>query len=156
MALDSISKLGQKLGGTQRDVEELQQNVSPDEVTPIDNIRLSESIRFTGTLTVSKLRMSNIWQVGHPEFGVITDDDGYIDEEQTLMGYLIGPWCILSHPVWCYLDDCLLSDENEDVYEKTFMSEYDIHKNVNFALVLNPVTNITNNSADAEAELVEV
>ena len=56
--------------------------------------------------------LTGVMIVGHPVYGEVG-------------AYKIGPYCIVSHPVWAMVNDCLVAS-SADVYEKTLLNTYTV------------------------------
>lgn len=128
MALSETSKLAGTISTLKTEQDDIKENIAPDSSEALNSLQFSENIRITGNLTVTKRRMSNVYQVGHPTFGAI----GSLGITAPISmpvefpeGYPIGPWCILGHPEWAMLSDCLIAD-NADNYERTLLNTYTI------------------------------
>lgn len=143
MALDGVSKLGSFIGEIKSDQGTLQENISPNEENPIDTLFFSERLQTSSVVSLFQSRMSDVLIVQHPIFGVIETG-----------AYPIGPFCVLDHPKYAFLDDCMLADTGEE-FEKTQMNMYDVDSNILLTNILPlQTTDISDNTAILNALLI--
>ena len=85
MALDGVSILGKKIGGTISEQDDMKMNMSPYDTPPIDAIRNSEELIVEGTLTLTKFTYaSDSFIIDHVVHGEIDSavykiDGGYTE-----------------------------------------------------------------------------
>jgi hypothetical protein len=96
MALDSVSKLGQKIGGLSSGQEDIKDNLSPDSSDSLDSLGFAETIGVQGTLTTKRWDYSETSFIldhvvyGNLDSSVLNIDGGYnlISESDDCIIYL--------------------------------------------------------------------
>lgn len=124
MSLSGVDKLGDELGRIKQEQEVIELNLSPDDAEGFTAVAFFESLRLTGNIQLYSRRMSNVLIVEHPTYGVVETG-----------AYPVGPFCVLDHPTWAVLDDCMLA-ETGDAYERTLLSTIDISTNTQYISTL--------------------
>lgn len=126
MVLSSAKDLGRTIASQQKQIDELKQNVKPNDPNATFPLFTTERVTVTKTLEVYKKRMTGVYIVGHPTYGVIGGESSFsmpITMPLTLetIGYPVGPLCILGNEAWAILNDCILGDRDTDQYERTLL-----------------------------------
>lgn len=113
MSLNPTKQLGKMLSNTNKEVETVKENIHPDDPSAVFPIFIRENVGLEGTVKLYNRRMEGVYIVGHPVYGEIG-------------AYPIGPLCVLNHPFWAFLNDCILGDRDEDQYERTLIQTINI------------------------------
>ena len=129
MVLNSGKELGKTIASQQKQIDSLKQEISPNDPSASFPLFTIDSIKLEGTWEVYKRRMSGIFIVANPIYGLVEGSAATISIPITVplaftggvSAYPIGPFCILDHPIWANLDDCLLGDRDIDQYERTLL-----------------------------------
>jgi len=108
MVLSSAKSLGKTIANQQKQIDNLKQEISPNDPSASFPLFTTEQIKITKSLEIYKRRMTGVYIVGNAVYGEIE-------------AYPIGPLCVLNHPKWSFLNDCLLGDRDIDQYERTLL-----------------------------------
>lgn len=129
MTFNDAGNIGKVIRQHSKDISMLKQNINPDDPYAQLFVPFSEQLRITGNIEIYQRRMEGVFIVGHPVYGQILIDGGLSMPVllpatfEPEIGYQIGPICILDHPFWAFLNDCILGDRDADQYERTLIFE---------------------------------
>ena len=126
MVLNSARDLGKTIARQQKDIDQIKQDLNPNDPSASFPLFTSEQVQVTKSLEIYKRRMTGVFIVGNATYGVIGGTASAtfpLTFPLTFSGgsYQIGPICILDHPEWAFLDDCILGDRDLDQYERTLL-----------------------------------
>ena len=95
MALDGVSKLGERIGSLSNKQDTVEQNISPNEDTPIDTVKSSETYTIGGTVKcITKLYPATSFILDHVVYcdldsSVLELDGGYDEDDGQVLKQIL-------------------------------------------------------------------